>query len=102
MNGEPANLLTVLEPGTFERIVLTAFELSPEHREVFFLCDMQDFTIAETGTILGSVTSRWQPVSRVRAKRWASACEVEQGRVEVPSRRSDGSEVTIAADHGSL
>lgn len=53
MNGEPANLLTVLEPGTFERIVLTAFELSPEHREVFFLCDMQDFTIAETGTILG-------------------------------------------------
>jgi len=62
MSAERANLQAVLEPITFQRIVLTAFELSPEYREVFFLCDMQDFTIAETGTILGinevEVTSR--------------------------------------------
>jgi len=40
-------------PGAFQGIVLNAFELSASCRDVFLLCDMQDYTIAETGTILG-------------------------------------------------
>jgi len=53
MNVHRSHLRRAVEPGAFQRIVLTAFELSTQCRNVFLLCDMQSYTIAETGAILG-------------------------------------------------
>ena len=44
---------SILEPSAFHSIVLNAFELSATCRDIFLLCDMQDYTVTETGTILG-------------------------------------------------
>jgi len=41
------------EQGQFQRVVMHAFGLRPAWREVFLLCDVQGFTIAEAAIILG-------------------------------------------------
>jgi len=41
------------QQGQFQRTVIHAFGLRPAWREVFLLCDVQGFTIAEAAIILG-------------------------------------------------
>ncbi len=40
------------QQGAFQGIVMRAFGLRPAFREVFLLCDVQGFTIAETAYLL--------------------------------------------------
>lgn len=55
-------------PGMFQCIILRAFELRPEYRDVFLLKEIPGYTLTEIADILGisidTVQARWKSARR--------------------------------------
>jgi DNA-directed RNA polymerase specialized sigma24 family protein len=64
----PAPRLRTFPAGVVQAVVMHALQLRPSSREVFVLCDVQGFSVAEAATILG-ISSEVIDIRLKRARR---------------------------------